>query len=87
MDSKNSIFDDLIFSEQSIAKEIDGANKIKFLLLDLCFKRAIFSHAFIFDASQPRPHTLLLDGLKSYLLLASLMPQQEMKILSNEFTE
>ena len=51
MDSKNSIFDDFIFSEQPIAKEIDGANKIKFLLLDLCFKRAIFSHAFIFDAS------------------------------------
>ena len=64
MDSKNSIFDDLIFSEQSIAKEIDGANKIKFLLLDLCFKRAIFSHAFIFDASQPRPHTPSVGWIK-----------------------
>ena len=32
IDSKNSICDDSIFSEQSIANEIDGANKIKFLL-------------------------------------------------------
>jgi hypothetical protein len=56
MDSKNSISDDSICSEQSIAKEIDGANKMKFLLLGLCFKKAIFSQAFIFDASQPKPH-------------------------------
>ena len=64
MDSKNSISDDSIFSEQPIAKEIDGANKIKFLLLGLCFKIEIFSHAFLFDASQPRPQTPSVGWIK-----------------------
>jgi hypothetical protein len=64
IDSKNSIFDGSIFLEQPIANVIDGANKIKFLALGLSFKRDIFSHAFIFEASQPRPHTPSVGWIK-----------------------
>ena len=52
------------FLEQPIANVIDGANKIKFLALGLSFKRDIFSHAFIFEASQPRPHTPSVGWIK-----------------------
>ena len=54
---KNSIFDASNSAEQSNAKDIDGASKMKFLLSDLFFKRDIFLQALMFDASQPRPQT------------------------------
>ena len=64
MDSKYSICDGFNSTEQSLAKEIDGANKIKFLLLDLCLRRDIFSHVFTFAASQPRPQTPSVGWIK-----------------------
>lgn len=63
-DSKNSICDASNSAEESNAKEIDGASKIKFLLSDLFFKRDIFLQALMFDASQPRPQTPSVGWIK-----------------------
>ena len=47
------------------ASNIKACEKIALLKQRyLCFKRAIFSHAFIFDASQPRPHTPSVGWIK-----------------------
>ena len=64
IDSKKSICDGATSAVQAKAKGIDGANKIKLLLLVLCFNRDIFSHAFIFDASHPRPQTPSVGWIK-----------------------
>jgi hypothetical protein len=56
-DSKNSCCEAFISAECSIAKEMDGDNKMKFLLSGLCLRVEIFLHALVLNASQPRPHT------------------------------
>ena len=63
-DFKNSICDSSNSAEESNAKEIDGASKMKFLLSDLFFKRDIFLQALVFDASQPRPQTPSVGWIK-----------------------
>ena len=63
-DSRNSICDASNSAEHSNAKDIDGANKMKFFLSDLFFKREIFLQALMFDASQPRPQTPSVGWIK-----------------------